>query len=140
MSSSSSYTNLLKIQICTGFFGPSLRAATRSHFIETSRETHRLRRWTKRCIRFFYIFNICVRCATICPCIIITVMLLSSPPTIDFLFLIFVQPWRIIIPYSKTETRRLSLQVVYRFVWRRIMGRCVRWRRSGKEASGLFSL
>lgn len=43
-----------------GFCGRKLRTATKSCFIETGRETYRLRRWTKRLIRIMYIINICI--------------------------------------------------------------------------------
>ena len=59
--SSPCWLELTKTQICPGFFGHNLRDATRPHFIESSHETHILRRWTKRCIRFFYISNIFLR-------------------------------------------------------------------------------
>jgi len=42
-----------------GFFGRKLRVATNNtHHIETTRESHTFRRWTKRFIRFVYIFNV----------------------------------------------------------------------------------
>lgn len=44
-----------------GFFGRKLRVATnRSHCIKGSKESRAFRRWTKRFIRFIYIFNICL--------------------------------------------------------------------------------
>ncbi|KAL7531293.1 hypothetical protein ACHAXR_003958, partial [Thalassiosira sp. AJA248-18] len=43
-----------------GFFGRTLRQATNNtYYIESSQEKHAFRRWTKRIIRFVYIFNIC---------------------------------------------------------------------------------
>lgn len=44
-----------------GFFGRNLRVSTHNlPCIETSRESHALRKWTKRGVRFVYFLNMCV--------------------------------------------------------------------------------